>query len=74
MFNNRRGVGIAPLLYLGEQLLVNGNQPVFLLGARSKQDLLQLDNFQQLGLVYTTTEDGSCGEKRICYPTFNSFS
>ncbi len=57
------GVGIAPLLYLGEQLLVNGNQPVFLLGARSKQDLLQLDNFQQLGLVYTTTEDGSYGEK-----------
>ncbi len=57
------GVGTAPLLYLGEQLIKNGHQPVFLLGARSAQDLLQLEDFQKLGLVYTTTEDGSHGER-----------
>ena len=40
-----------------------GCKPVFLLGARSKNDLLQLDEFARFGEVYTTTEDGSMGEK-----------
>ena len=57
------GVGTAPLLYLGETLLKKGCKPTFLLGARSKNDLLQLDLFEALGNVYTTTEDGSYGEK-----------
>ena len=57
------GVGTAPMLYLGETLLKMGCKPVFLLGARSKNDLLQLDEFARFGEVYTTTEDGSMGEK-----------
>lgn len=57
------GVGTAPMLYLGEQLKKKGCQPTFLLGARSAQDLLQLEQFEALGEVYTTTEDGSHGEK-----------
>ena len=57
------GVGTAPMLYLGESLLKKGIKPTFLLGARSKNDLLQLKQFQALGDVYTTTEDGSMGEK-----------
>ena len=57
------GVGTAPLLYLGHELLALGHQPVFLLGARSAQDLLQLDDFRRLGEVQLTTEDGSEGEK-----------
>ena len=57
------GVGTAPLLYLGEELVKNGHQPTFLLGARSKKDLLQLDEFCKYGEVHTTTEDGSHGEK-----------
>ena len=32
-------------------------------GARSAQDLLQIEQFKALGEVYTTTEDGSGGEK-----------
>ncbi len=40
-----------------------GCTPAFLLGARSSKDLLQLENFEKLGEVYTTTEDGSMGEK-----------
>lgn len=57
------GVGTAPMLYLGEQLAKSGNKPTFLLGARTDKDLLQLDEFAAYGEVYTTTEDGSHGEK-----------
>lgn len=57
------GVGTAPMLYLGEQLLKQGCKPTFLLGARSDKDLLQLEDFAAYGEVYTTTEDGSHGEK-----------
>jgi dihydroorotate dehydrogenase electron transfer subunit len=57
------GVGVAPLLHLGAHLFSLNYQPVFLLGARSKKDLLQIDEFRKFGTVYLTTEDGSCGEK-----------
>lgn len=57
------GVGTAPMLYLGEQLVKTGFKPTFLLGARSKEDLLQLEQFAAYGEVYTTTENGSHGEK-----------
>lgn len=57
------GVGTAPMLYLGEQLAEKGHKPNFLLGARSRKDLLQLEEFARYGKVYTTTEDGSHGEK-----------
>ncbi|MCD7848694.1 MAG: dihydroorotate dehydrogenase electron transfer subunit [Parabacteroides sp.] len=57
------GVGTAPMLYLGATLKNTGYTPVFLLGARSKEDVLQLEQFKQIGTVYVTTEDGSLGEK-----------
>ena len=57
------GVGIAPLLMFGEKLHSMGYNCNFLLGARSKADLLQLYEFERYGKVYTTTEDGSYGEK-----------
>lgn len=57
------GVGIAPMLYLGLKMKEQGITPAFLLGARSDKDLLQLDEFAKYGEVYTTTEDGSFGEK-----------
>ena len=57
------GVGCAPLLYLGKRILENGGRPTFLIGARSKADLLQLELFKELGDVYVTTEDASFGEK-----------
>lgn len=57
------GVGVAPLLFLGDRLAATGSEPVFLLGARTKADLLQLEDFRRFGAVYTTTEDGSHGEK-----------
>lgn len=57
------GVGTAPMLYLGKQLAEKGCRPTFLLGARSDKDLLQMEQFAAYGEVYTTTEDGSHGEK-----------
>ncbi len=57
------GVGVAPLLQYGKVLKQQGAQPIFLLGSRTAEDLLQLDLFQAIAPVYTTTEDGSAGEK-----------
>ncbi|MDR1882372.1 MAG: dihydroorotate dehydrogenase electron transfer subunit [Prevotella sp.] len=57
------GVGTAPMLYLGACLKEKGFSPAFLLGSRSRKDLLQLDDFARYGEVYCTTEDGSFGEK-----------
>jgi len=57
------GVGVAPLLMFGKQLHDQQLQVEFLLGARSASDLLELNEFSEYGTVYTTTEDGSSGEK-----------
>ena len=57
------GVGTAPLLFLGDALKQAGFDPVFLLGVRRKEDLMQLPDFRRLGTVHVTTEDGSMGEK-----------
>ena len=57
------GVGVAPLLDYGKYLKESGAEPVFLLGARSKNDLLEQELFKAIAPVYVTTEDGSEGEK-----------
>lgn len=59
------GVGVAPLLYLGKALKDNGAKPVFALGARSKADLLLIDEFGKYGPVHISTEDGTAGEKGL---------
>ena len=57
------GVGIAPLLFWGSYLKSKGYSCNFLLGGRAKDNLLQLCEFERFGNVYTTTEDGSHGER-----------
>lgn len=57
------GVGMAPMLYLGATLHAMGFQPTFLLGGRTKADILMLDIFNKYGRVCITTEDASAGEK-----------
>jgi dihydroorotate dehydrogenase electron transfer subunit len=57
------GVGIAPMLFLGSYLNDLGYSCNFLLGGRSESNLLQMDDFVKYGNIYTTTEDGSHGEK-----------
>ena len=57
------GVGIAPMLFLGKRLVETGVRPSFLLGARTADELLEKEMFNELGDLYLTTEDGSEGEK-----------
>ncbi len=57
------GVGVAPLLQLGNYLKQKGLQPMFLLGARTQKDLLLMNEFEKIGRVLVTTEDGTAGEK-----------
>ena len=59
------GVGVAPLLFLGKHLVEKGIKTDFLLGARSSSHLVDLDKFDSLGSVKTTTEDGSGGFKGL---------
>lgn len=55
------GVGVAPLLYLGRKLKETGHAVEFLLGARSKADLLRIADFEAIAPCHISTDDGSCG-------------
>ncbi len=57
------GIGIAPLYYLGKMLKEKGVNFKFLLGGRSKSDLIMLEEFASVGEVLITTNDGSLGEQ-----------
>ena len=57
------GVGSAPLYGLAQELKRRGNDFVILIGARSAKDLYRCSEFEALGRVEYTTEDGSLGEK-----------
>ncbi len=57
------GCGVAPLLFLGRKLKESGITPRFLLGARSSDGLIALDEYENVGEVNVTTEDGSMGTK-----------
>ena len=57
------GCGIAPLLFLGKYLKSNGNIPDILLGFRNSGRIIEFEEYQKIGNVFVTTEDGSMGEK-----------
>ena len=57
------GVGVAPLLYLGKNAKEAGANVKFLLGARTENDLLELEKFEAVGDVFVSTENGGKGEK-----------
>ncbi|MEZ3599583.1 MAG: dihydroorotate dehydrogenase electron transfer subunit [Paramuribaculum sp.] len=59
------GVGVAPMLYFGSFLKNRGYNPKFLLGARTSQDVLMLEEFEKYGEVFVSTDDGSLGDKGI---------
>lgn len=54
------GIGIAPLLYFAKKIDCTIN---FLLGGRTRDDLMLLDRFRNEGDVFITTNDGSMGKK-----------
>lgn len=57
------GVGCAPLYGLAEKLKHLGRNFTLLIGARSAKDLYRRAEFETLGRVEYTTEDGSAGER-----------
>ncbi len=59
------GVGVAPLLYYGKCLKGAGYKVKFALGARSKSDMLETEEFRKYGDLYISTDDGSCGDKGV---------
>jgi dihydroorotate dehydrogenase electron transfer subunit len=57
------GVGIAPIIFLAEQLTAGPHRPVCIYGARTSTDLPLVERLEQVSDVIVTTEDGSGGEK-----------
>ena len=57
------GVGVAPLLFLGQELSGHGIRPTFLFGGRTEALILRQEEFRKYGDLFITTEDGSAGEK-----------
>jgi len=57
------GVGVAPLLFLGQEFASHGIRPTFLFGGRSEGLILRKEEFMKYGDLFMTTEDGSAGEK-----------
>jgi len=65
------GTGSAPLLFLAKKLASRISKSVFVLGAKTKNELLFMDRFQQIIVkseiqLVTSTEDGSCGITGLC--------
>ena len=60
------GVGVPPLYYMSEKLVEREVLPIFCQGARSKDDILLLDEFRALSVEpLISTEDGSLGTKGL---------
>ncbi len=59
------GVGVAPMYCLGRELKAAGITPEFLLGARTADMLLLVDEFSRLGNVNICTDDGSRGVRGV---------
>ena len=64
------GVGIAPLLELGKVLKANGSDVTFLLGGRTADDLVLMDEFLKVGKMLVTTEDDSTIDGIDCQKGF----
>ena len=59
------GVGVAPLLFLAQQLAAAGVRSTFLYGARTEHDLPLADDIAEVAELVVTTEDGSVGEQGL---------
>jgi dihydroorotate dehydrogenase electron transfer subunit len=56
------GCGVAPLLFLAKDLKAKKISFDILLGFRNRERIIEYDEYEKLGTVYLTTEDGSEGE------------
>lgn len=55
------GVGTAPMLYLAKTFADRGIRPEILLGGRTADQLVLLDEFRRYGTLHLTTDDGTMG-------------
>lgn len=69
------GTGIAPLLFLAKKLASKRARLVFVIGAKTKEELMFIDELEELcskGNMVTTTEDGSYGMKCLATTPLDS--
>lgn len=58
------GVGAAPLIFLAAKMVDVGIRPAAIIGAKSKKELVLIDDFKETGIeVLVATDDGSTGFK-----------
>ena len=57
------GIGVPPLLELSRKLKELGNELIIILAFRNKESMIYLEEFETLGKVIVTTDDGSYGFK-----------
>jgi len=56
------GVGSAPLLPLAQMMVENGTRPTVIIGAKTKKELVLIDDFKEIGLeMLIASDDGSIG-------------
>jgi dihydroorotate dehydrogenase electron transfer subunit len=64
------GTGIAPLMFLTRRFVSKAVSTTFVLGAKTKDELLFRGELEKLGgkrvRLVTSTEDGSCGITGVC--------
>lgn len=60
------GYGAAPLSWLASEQRARGQQPIVLLGGRTRDDIFGIERFDDLQIPYLiTTDDGSRGEHAL---------
>ena len=57
------GSGVAPMLFLAKEVGLNCKRVDILLGAKAKEDHINVSKYSKFGNFFYTTEDGSYGEK-----------
>jgi len=64
------GTGIAPLLFLVKRMVPRAAKTTFVMGAKTKDELLFMSELERLGKkrvhLIASTEDGSCGTTGFC--------
>ena len=56
------GSGVAPMLFLAKESGLNRENVHIILGARTSEDHINVENYEEFAKLYYTTEDGSLGE------------
>jgi dihydroorotate dehydrogenase electron transfer subunit len=68
------GSGVAPILFLAKTINDSKNNIDIIIGARTENDLFNIEEYKMYGQIHFITEDGSCGLKgRVTdHPLFKS--